>query len=104
RSLQPSRAGCALSADQSDDHNDSCSNSGAALMIDAFTIRSARPDDLAALPLIEHAAAVHFRTTPYAYLADEQLSDEAHLDHEYVWVVVDQTDQPIGFALVHLLD
>ncbi len=73
-------------------------------MTDSYAIRAARPDDLAALPRIEHAAAIHFRTTPYAFLADEPLSDEADLAHEYVWVVVDQADQPIGFAIVHLLD
>jgi GNAT superfamily N-acetyltransferase len=72
-------------------------------MTDADIIRPARPNDLAALPSIEHAAAIHFRTTPYAYLADEPLSDEADLNHEYVWVAVDPADQPIGFALVHLL-
>jgi GNAT superfamily N-acetyltransferase len=71
---------------------------------DHYVIRSARPDDLAALPRIEHAAAVHFRTTPYADLADEPLSDEADLAHEYIWVVVDRADQPIGFAIAHLLD
>jgi GNAT superfamily N-acetyltransferase len=73
-------------------------------MTDACIIRSACPDDLAALPLIEHAAAVHFRTTPYADLADEPLSDEANLDREYVWVAVDQDDHPIAFAIAHVLD
>jgi GNAT superfamily N-acetyltransferase len=73
-------------------------------MTEHALIRPARPDDLAALPLIEHAAAVHFRATPYADLADEPLSDEADLDHAYVWVAVDQDDHPIGFAIVHLLD
>jgi GNAT superfamily N-acetyltransferase len=73
-------------------------------MTNAYIIRPARPDDLAALPVIEHAAAAHFRTTPYAYLADEPLSDEADLNHEYVWVAVEQADLPIAFAIVHLLD
>ncbi len=73
-------------------------------MTDSYIIRAALPDDLAALPIIEHAAAVSFRTTPYAGLADEPLSAEADLTHEYVWVAVDQEDQPIGFAIVHLLD
>jgi len=73
-------------------------------MTEHALIRPARADDLAALPRIEHAAAVHFRTTPYADLADEPLSDAADLDHEYVWVAVDQDDHPIGFAIVHVLD
>jgi GNAT superfamily N-acetyltransferase len=74
-------------------------------MTDAFLIRSARPDDLAMLPVIEHAAAVHFRTTPYAYLADDDpVSAGVDLAQEYVWVAVDPDDHPIAFAIVHLLD
>jgi GNAT superfamily N-acetyltransferase len=70
-----------------------------------YPIRPARPQDLAALPIIERAAAQQFRATPYAYLADDDLvSTDVDLDHEYVWVVVDQADQPIGFALAHVLD
>jgi GNAT superfamily N-acetyltransferase len=68
-------------------------------------IRPARPDDLQALPLIERAAATIFRSTPYAYLADDDpVSAEVDLAHEYVWVAVDQDDKPIAFALVHVLD
>ncbi len=68
-------------------------------------IRPARPHDLQALPLIERAAAAIFRTTPYAYLADDDpVSAEVDLAHEYVWVAVNQTDQPIAFAIVRLLD
>jgi ribosomal protein S18 acetylase RimI-like enzyme len=74
-------------------------------LTDAFIIRPARPDDLVALPVIEHAAAVHFRTTPYAYLADDDpVSAEVDLAQEFIWVVVDQDDHPIAFAIVHLLD
>ena len=74
-------------------------------MTNAFIIRPARPDDLAILPRIERAAAALFRMTPYAYLADDDLvSIEVDLTKEYVWVAVDLADQPIGFALVHLLD
>ena len=73
-------------------------------MSDAVIIRTARPDDLQALPLIERAAAAQFRTTPYAYLADDDLvSAEVDLAQEYVWVAVDQADSPIAFAIVHLL-
>jgi hypothetical protein len=65
-------------------------------MTDACIIRPARPDDLAALPLIERAAAAIFRSTPYAYLADDDpVSSEVDLAHEHVWVAVDQDDQPI---------
>jgi GNAT superfamily N-acetyltransferase len=70
-----------------------------------YPIRPACPQDLAALPIIERAAAAQFRATPYAYLADDDLvSTDVDLDHEFVWVAVDQADQPVGFALVHLLD
>lgn len=72
---------------------------------DPYTIRYARPDDLAMLPIIERAAAARFRVTPYAALADDDLITAAvDLDHEYVWVVVDPQDQPVGFAIVYLLD
>ena len=68
-------------------------------------IRPARPHDLQALPLIERAAAAIFCTTPYAYLADDDpVSAEVDLAHEYVWVAVNQADQPIAFAIVRLLD
>src|SRR5215218_939202 len=42
-------------------------------MTDTYTIRVARQDDLAILPIIERAAAAVFRATPYAYLADDDL-------------------------------
>jgi GNAT superfamily N-acetyltransferase len=74
-------------------------------MTQAVTIRSARPDDLQALPLIERAAAAIFGTTPYSYLADDDpVSAEIDLAHEHVWVAVDQDDHPIAFAIVHVLD
>jgi GNAT superfamily N-acetyltransferase len=74
-------------------------------MNDDVIIRPAHPDDLQALPVIERAAAAIFRTTPYAYLADDDLvSAEVDLAQEYVWVAVDQDDYPIAFAIVHLLD
>jgi GNAT superfamily N-acetyltransferase len=73
-----------------------------------YSIRYARPDDLAVLPTIEQAAATLFRSTPYAALADDAdadpISAEIDLGHEYVWVVVDRQDHPIAFAIVHLLD
>jgi len=70
-----------------------------------YTIRRARPDDLPVLTTIELAAAELFRSTPYANLADGSLtSANVDLDSEYVWVVVDSDDQPIGFAIVHVYD
>ena len=72
---------------------------------DPYTIRYAQPSDLAVLPTIERAAAIQFCATPYANLANGDLvSTEVNLDHEYVWVVVDLQDKPVGFAIVHILD
>jgi len=69
-----------------------------------YTIRRARPAELDQLPAIEHAAAAQFRTTVFAALADAPLSTE-ELDpaHDHIWVAVDSTDAPVGFALVHRL-
>jgi GNAT superfamily N-acetyltransferase len=71
-----------------------------------YSIRRAKPDDLPVLPTIELAAAQQFLTTPYAFIAkdDDPISAEVDLDHEYVWVVVDSDDHPVGFAIVHRLD
>jgi GNAT superfamily N-acetyltransferase len=72
---------------------------------DSYVVRRARPDDLALLPAIEQAAAAQFRATPYADLADFDLaSAEVNLENDYVWVVADSHDQPVGFVIVHLFD
>jgi GNAT superfamily N-acetyltransferase len=69
---------------------------------DQYTIRAANSDDLVLLPAIEQAAAAQFRTTHYAELTDFELASTAiDLEHEYVWVVVDCDDQPVGFAIAH---
>lgn len=71
----------------------------------SYSIQFARPTDLASLPAIERAAAAQFRATPYSTLADDALvSAVVDLDHEYAWVVVDHHDDPVGFAIVHVLD
>ena len=70
---------------------------------DQYTVRAAKSDDLAVLPVIEQAAAAQFRTTNYAALADFELASTAiDLEHENVWVVVNGDDQPVGFAIVHV--
>lgn len=74
------------------------------MLPELYTIRSARPADLAALPAIERAAAALFQTTSYPEMADAPLaSSELHLDQDYIWVVVDANNAPIGFAIVHVL-
>jgi GNAT superfamily N-acetyltransferase len=70
-----------------------------------YTIRPARPDDLAALPAIERAAASLFHATPFAFVADFALASEAiDLAHDHVWVAATSDDQPVGFAIAHPLD
>ena len=70
-----------------------------------YSIRRARPDELAALPAIEQAAAEQFRATAFAGMADAALSSVA-LDpaHDHVWVAVSETECPVGFAIAHLHD
>jgi len=70
-----------------------------------YAIRYGRLGDLDVLKSIERAAAAQFRVTPYAGLADTELvSAKLDLDKEHVWVVVDPEDQPVGFAVVRVLD
>lgn len=70
-----------------------------------YIVRPARPDDMVFLPPIERAAAALFRTTQYPAMADAALvSDQVDLDHEHVWVAVTSSDDPIGFAIVHIVD
>jgi hypothetical protein len=59
-----------------------------------YIIRQVTPDDLPKLPIIEQAAAMQFRTTPYPFIAedDDLISAGIDLDHDYVWVVVDADD------------
>jgi GNAT superfamily N-acetyltransferase len=68
-----------------------------------YTVRAAHLRDLAVLPAIERAAAAQFRATPYPELATAG-GASAHVDlsREFVWVVVDMTDQPVGFVIVRL--
>jgi len=70
-----------------------------------YLIRSARPSDLVHLPVIEREAAAQFKATAYPAMADADLAS-AYLDlnRDHVWIVADQQDQPVGFAIVHLYD
>ena len=73
-------------------------------MKDTYSIRSARESDLIYLPAIEREAAAQFQATSYPAMANANLAS-AHLDlnHDHVWILADQQDQPIGFAVVHML-
>ncbi len=70
-----------------------------------YTIRRARPGDLAALPAIERAAAEQFRSTAFADIADAPLSSAVlNLDHDHIWVAEDGAERQVGFAIAHLHD
>ena len=74
-------------------------------MTTMHSIRCARPSDLIYLPAIEREAAAQFKATPYPAMADADLaSARLDLDHDYVWVLADEQDRPIGFAIAHVLD
>jgi len=75
------------------------------IMITMHSIRCARPSDLIYLPDIVREAATQFQATPYPAMANADLAS-AHLDldHDYVWVLANEQDQPIGFAIAHVLD
>src|SRR5262245_2576157 len=74
-------------------------------MIPMHSIRCARPSDFTYLPSIEREAAAQFHTTPYPAMANADIASERlDLDHEYVMVIADEQEQPIGFAIVHVFD
>lgn len=77
-------------------------------MSDAFHIRTARADDLPALPPIERAAARLFVGLGLIdHLLDRTLSVDELADHQAagrVWIAADADDRPVGFAVVSLLD
>ncbi len=77
-------------------------------MNDEFRIRTARPDDLAALPAIERAAARLFVGLGLIdHLLERTLSLDELGQHQAagrVWVAVGGDDRPVGFAVASVLD
>jgi ribosomal protein S18 acetylase RimI-like enzyme len=73
-----------------------------------YTIRPARQDDLPTLPAIELAAAQLFRGTTQDWIVDDDgMGLESFVywfTHGKIWVVVDPTDTPVGFAVAHPVD
>lgn len=70
-----------------------------------YTIRPAHPHDLDLLPAIASAAGAMFHDSPYPEIADDTMPTiEINPSHEFVWVIVDATDQPVGFAIVQIHD
>lgn len=74
----------------------------------SYKIRPARGDELGKIRVIEHAAAECFRSTHYDEIADDEpmplTSLERWFTHGKIWVAVDQTDEPVGFAVAREVD
>jgi GNAT superfamily N-acetyltransferase len=68
-----------------------------------YSIRRRRPDDDATLLQIENRAAQLFRAHNYPSVADAPIPDVAWLramiEGQEVWVAVDGSDAPVGFAV-----
>jgi uncharacterized protein len=75
---------------------------------DGFHIRTARSDDLPALPPIEREAAKAFAGLGLIdHLLERTLSLDELAEHQAagrIWVAADSQDRPVGFAVVSLLD
>lgn len=67
-----------------------------------FTIRKARNEDIPLLGPVERSAAEIFRSVNLDFLSDGPTMDESLLskmtNSNHLWVAVDKSDQPIGFA------
>jgi GNAT superfamily N-acetyltransferase len=73
-----------------------------------YKIRSARFEELALLAHIEQSAAIRFLKTPYAFLVDAKPLSLDFVQQRFqagqVWVVVNQQDVLIGFAVTREVD
>jgi len=73
-----------------------------------YSLRPAHPEELAALPALELAAAQRFRATAYAWIADDTPHDEtAYRDwweRGLVVVAVDAAGTVVGFAAAEPVD
>ncbi|MCX6050230.1 MAG: GNAT family N-acetyltransferase [Chloroflexi bacterium] len=73
-----------------------------------YAIRLARRDELTKLPAIELAAAQLFHATTYTWISSDTGMALADFEHWLVngklWVAVDATDEPVGFAVAHEVD
>lgn len=78
------------------------------MKIEAFTIRLARADEFSRLQEIEQSAALIFGATKYASVIElEPINLEvlaAQQEQNLLWVAADLEDQPVGFALVKIID
>lgn len=73
-----------------------------------YTIRFARFEELTLLAHIEQSAAVRFLKTPYAFLVEAKPLSLDFVQQRFqagqVWVVVNQQDVVIGFAVTREVD
>jgi GNAT superfamily N-acetyltransferase len=73
-----------------------------------YAIRSAQIEELPRLAKIEQDAAIRFRDTPYAFLADGEPLPIEFIQQRFqagqVWVAVDRDDIVIGFAITREVD
>lgn len=75
---------------------------------DSYKIRFAYPDELPQLQEIENAAVILFRETKYSDLIDsDPLSIEflqVQQKDNKIWVAANSEDDPVGFAVVKIID
>lgn len=70
-----------------------------------YMIRLAEKGDLSSLPAVETAAASIFSVTGYDYLTWENtpmMAFENAQEHGHLWVIVDQSAEVVGFAMVSI--
>ncbi|MEP0521714.1 MAG: GNAT family N-acetyltransferase [Hyphomicrobiales bacterium] len=74
----------------------------------SYKVRTAVQDDLSDISRIERQAAQAFRNIGYPQLADGAATPmdwfEEGLDKGFLWVCVDKSNIPLGFALANLMD
>lgn len=90
-------------------HGEGASSAHAlAMTIGRYSVRAARRHDLAQLPRVEHSASQRFRASRYPHIADEIATSVEEftmwLERGALWVAVDASDAPVGFAIAHELD
>jgi GNAT superfamily N-acetyltransferase len=75
---------------------------------DRWRLRLAEPSDVLAIQSLEVDAGRRFRDLGMDEIADDDPPAveliEAHIANASAWIVVDETDQPLGYALASMVD